>query len=201
LVLKVDVVPLALLKTRIPAEVNEMFRRVLSRRREFKKGVLQTATLTAICKYAGVDPEASLVASSSFLSVEAPPDEASRVLSVLLPQCEVLISAPAGAAEVRERLKEIELVEGDEGYTVFRCRSLDVDGLRSLGSFRAEWPERELVFEDGCLSLTAESLQASLSLAKKVAPILGLQFPHTTVKGQLEVYRWRGIEGQEVIIK
>jgi len=141
------------------------------------------------------------VASSSFLSVEAPPDEASRVLGVLLPQCEVLISAPAGAAEVRERLKEIEVMEGDEGYTVFRCRSLDVDGLRSLGSFRAEWPERELVFEDGCLSLTTESLQASLSLAKKVAPILGLQFPHTTVKGQLEVYRWRGIEGQEVIIK
>lgn len=65
----------------------------------------------------------------------------------------------------------------------------------------AEWNKKELIFEDGCLSLTTESLKESLSFAEKVAKVIGLQMPQTPVLQKLEIYKWSDVEGQEVIIE
>ncbi|GEM_PF-4039096 len=89
----------------------------------------------------------------------------------------------------------------DQGYTVFRWRPAESKLLSALKSFRVEWGEKELIYEEGCISLTTQSLEESLSIAEKVAEIVGLRIPQTPVPRQLEIYKWRDIEGQEVIIK
>lgn len=190
-----------MLKVNIPAKINEIFRRAVSRRRGVRKGVLGRATLTAISRYAGADPRIALIASSSFISIEAPPEVVPRVLRLLIPSEDMAFTTRSGVAEVGRKLKGVEVTFEDEGYAAFKCRPDDTEALASLGNFRAEWDDRELVFEDGCMSLATHGIEESLELAGKVAPALGMTLPFTPVTNQLEIYKWREIQGQEVIIK
>jgi hypothetical protein len=192
---------MTILKINLPARINESFRRIVSRRRGAQKGVLKNATLTAISRYIGSDPEIALIATEYFLSVETPAQTAPKVLGIILPSNEVLFSIRLDLKEVQEKLGKVEATYKDENYTVFRWKPANTDALCSLKSFRAEWDEKELVFEDGCLSLTTGSLKESLLVAEKVAEAVGLQMPQTPVLQKLEIYKWSDVEGQEVIIK
>ena len=197
----VYVVQMTLLKVNLPPRIDEAFRRTVSRRRGVQKGVLKNAALTAISRYIGSEPEVVLVASRHFLSVESPSALAPKVLQVILPEKKVLFSVSLSLKEVREKLGKVEAVFKDDNYTVFEWTPTRYEILCSLGGFRAEWEDRELVFEEGCLSLTTENLEESLTVAERVAKALGLRMPKTPVPQQLEIYRWRGVEGQEVIIR
>lgn len=197
----VHVVPMTILKINLPARVNEAFRRIVSRRRGVQKGVLKNATLTAISRYIGSDPEIALIASESFFSIEITEPLALKVLNILLPNREVTFSVRLDLKEIEEKLGLVKATYRDQDYTVFRWKPTKTELLLDLKSFRVEWGEKELVFEEGCISLTTESLEESLSIAEKVAEPVGLQMPQTPVPRQLEIYKWRDIEGQEVIIK
>lgn len=197
----VHVVPMTILKINIPARINEAFRWIVSRRRGVQKGVLRNATLTAISRYIGSDPEIVLIASKSFFSIEVSEQLAPKVLNILLPNREVTFSVHLDLKEIEEKLGRVKAIYMDQGYTVFRWKPAETKSLSALKSFRAEWEERELVYEEGCVSLTTESLEESLSIAEKVAETVGLQMPQTPVPRQLEIYKWGDIEGQEVIIK
>ncbi len=194
-------VPMTVLKINLPERINESFRWIVSRRRGVQKGVLRNATLTAISRYIGSDPEIALIASKSFFSIEVPEQLVPKVLSVLLPNREVTFSVHFDLKEIEEKLGVVKAVYIDQGYTVFRWKPAETKLLSALKSFRVEWGEKELVFEEECVSLTTESLEESLSIAEKVAETVGLQMPQTPVPRQLEIYKWRDIDGQEVIIK
>ncbi|MHA1579660.1 MAG: hypothetical protein ACTSUQ_08535 [Candidatus Freyarchaeota archaeon] len=192
---------MTILKISLPSRINEAFRRIVSRRRGVQKGVLKNATLTAISRYIGSDPEVALVASKHFVSVETPVQLAPKVLRVILPKKKVLFSVPRSLKEVEGKLGSVETTYTDDDYAVFRWKPSRYEALCSMGGFRAEWDDKELVFEEGCLSLTTRDLEESLTLAEKVAKALGLWMPQTPVPRQLEIYKWRDAEGQEVIIK
>jgi hypothetical protein len=55
----------------------------------------------------------------------------------------------------------------DQGYTVFRWRPAEAKLLSALKSFRIEWGEEELIYEEGCISLTTQKLEESLGIAEK----------------------------------
>jgi hypothetical protein len=80
---------MTILKINLPARMNEAFRWIVSRRRDVQKGVLRNATLSAISRYGGSDPEIVLIASKSFFLVEVSEQLADKVLNTLLPNHEV----------------------------------------------------------------------------------------------------------------
>lgn len=132
----VHVVLMTILKINLPAKINESFRRIVSRRRGAQKGVLKNATLTAISRYIGSDPEIALIATEYFLSIETPTQMAPKVLSVILSDSEVLFSVRLDMREVEEKIGKVEATYKDENYTVFSWKPTSTDALCSLESFR-----------------------------------------------------------------
>ena len=192
---------MGIIKVAVPEELDEMFRKAASRRIGVQKGALTTATLAAMSKYSGEDPEIALIASRGFVSIEAPLNQMPGVLSALLPRIQLTVSTPHDVENVKKRLGEVKVIYSAPNYAVFEYQLTDPGLLAELGSFRAEWDEKELVFEEDCLSLTTASIEEALEIAKKAAPILSLRLPYTGVGKQLEIYQWKGVKGQEVISK
>lgn len=192
---------MGIIKVTVPEELDETFRKAASRRIGVQRGALTTATLAAMSKYSGEDPKIALIASEGFVSIEAPSNQMPGVLSALLPRIPLSISTPHDVENVKKRLGEVKVIYSAPNYTVFECQLTDPGLLADLGSFRAEWDEKELILEEDCLSLTTASLEEALGIAKKMAPILGLGLPHIGVGKQLEIYQWKGVKGQEVILK
>ncbi len=196
-----NVVLMATIKIPVPDELDEAFRKAASRRHGIKEGALTSAILSAMSKYSGLDPMNALIASASFVSVEAPPNQMSAVLEVLLPRTVITVNSPNGLQRVKEVVGEVDVTYRGRDYVAFTCDPANRGHLPGLGSFRVEWDGKELVFEEDCVSINTASLGEALEIAEKVAKALNLTFPRIKVSKQVEIYRWEGVEGQEVVIK
>lgn len=189
------------IKIKLPEGLEDLFRRKASKRLKAKKGVVTDAGIAAISMYSGVEPTVVLVVDGPHLSVEAPTSTANEVLSALIQNAEVQATTPNPPEAVRKILGDIEVSYASENYTAFKCRLKRGGRLAELHSFRAEWAEKELVYEDGCMLLSLSDFEEALSTAEDVAPLLGLKMPRMAGEKHLEIYKWAEAQDQEVIIR
>ncbi len=192
---------MALIKVGTPPTLESAFRGAASGKVGLRKGAIRDAALAALSVYSGIEPEVSLSASSSSVGVEAPSSIMPRVLAKILPRKPIRVSPHKEERCILRKLRDVKLLDQEEGYSEFQCNHPDPLKLCGLRSFRAEWDGRDMVYEEECLNVTVDGLEEALEIARSLAPVLGLEFPEEKVSGRLDIYKWRGASAQENIVR
>jgi len=177
------------LKVQISDPVEEHFRRKVSARRGFRKGALSAAVESAIAKYSGLDPKLSASAIFDNVLIDGEPALVREAASKILPSTEYRVFVP----EEFLSAEEIPVTaERREGYVIFTA---DKEKLLSVlcvtESARAEFDDRELIYEEGDLLLATRSFEEAKEYVEKVARIMSVNMPeNVNARWRLEIYIW-----------
>lgn len=193
-------VPLmGLLKVKVPATLDHVFRRAVSKKFGAAKGSISAGALAAIARYSGIEPRASILVTESLLVVDAPPELIADLLRRTTPKGRVTVTTPMSGKEVEDRIGRISVTYSSRGYVEFRRDLSDPGELVKLGAFRAESSGKEIVFEKDCLMLKLEGLGEALEVVRALSSILKVDLPLGIVKKRLEMYVWDEPRAHEVI--
>ncbi len=119
--------------------------------------MLNAAVESAIAKYIGLGPKlsASVIFDSDLL--EGNPVLVREIASKILPPAEYRMFVPEGSLSAENVPSTAERREGYLIFTTDREKLLSV--LGAMGSVRAEFDDRELIYEEGDLLLTTQSFE------------------------------------------
>ncbi len=144
------------LKVLISDSVEEHFRRKVSTRRGFRKRALSAAA-SAIAKYSGLDPKLSASVIFDNVLIDGDPALVREIASKILSPTEYRVFVP------EESLNDENIsvtAERQEDYMIFFAdKEKLLSMLGATESVRAEFDDRELIYEEGDLLLTTQSFE------------------------------------------